>query len=101
VSEQQTAPGPDEIALSAPAAGQVCTSREHRRAGRPAQVIVTLGPMGAPDRHREALWLEAWGKPCPMCAPCWEATRQVAQAHRPGLVITDTRTPAGPRGPAP
>jgi hypothetical protein len=31
-----------------------------------------------------------------MCQPCWDATRQVAQAHRPALVITDTtRTPAG------
>jgi len=67
----------------------------------PACVVVTLGPMGTPDRHREALWMEGWGKPYPMCQPCWEATRQVAQAHRPGLVITDTRTPAGLRVPAP
>jgi len=95
MSEQQTVPGLDEIALSAPAAGQLCSSREHRQAGRPAQVVVTLGPMGAPDRHRQALWMEAWGKPYPMCQPCWEATRQVAQAHRPALVITGTTIPAG------
>jgi hypothetical protein len=91
MSEQQTAPRPDEIALSAPAAGALCSSLEHRRAGRPAQVVVTLGPMGTPDQHRQALWMETWGKPYPMCAPCWQATRQVAQARRPGLVITDTR----------
>jgi hypothetical protein len=94
MSGQQTFPGPDEIALSAPAAGQVCSSLEHRRAGHPAQVVVTLGQMGTADQYREALWLEAWGKPYPMCGPCWEATRQVAQAHRPGLAITDTRIPA-------
>jgi hypothetical protein len=94
MSEQRTAPGPDEIALSAPAAGELCSSREHRRAGRPAQVVVTLGPMGTPDQHRQALWLETWGKPYPMCAPCWEATRQVAQARRPALVITGTTTRA-------
>jgi len=70
MSEQQTAPGPDEIALSAPAAGQVCSSLAHRRAGRPAQVVVTLGPMGTPDQHRQALWTKTWGKPYPMCAPC-------------------------------
>ena len=88
-------PGPDEIVLSAPAAGEVCSSLEHRRTGRPAQVVVTLGQMGTADRHREALWLEAWGKSCPMCEPCWDATRQVAQARRPHLVIIGTaRAPA-------
>ena len=91
--QQQTVPGPEEIALSAPAAGQLCSSLEHRRAGRPAQVVVTLGPMGTPDQHRQALWIETWGKPTPMCQPCWQATRQVAQAHRPGLVITGTWPP--------
>jgi hypothetical protein len=70
--------------------GQVCSSREHRQAGRPACVVVTLGPMSAPDRHRQALWMEAWGRSYPMCQPCWEATRHVAQAHRPALVITGT-----------
>jgi hypothetical protein len=90
------APGPDEIVLSAPAAEELCSSLEHRRAGRQAQVVATLGPMGTADEYRAALWLEAWGKSYPMCAPCWEATRQVAQAHRPALVITSTtRAPAG------
>ena len=52
--------------------------------------------MGTADRHREALWLEAWGKSYPMCGRCWDATRQVAQARRPGLIITGTtRAPAG------
>jgi hypothetical protein len=87
---EQTAPGPDQIALSAPAAGQLCSSLEHRRAGRPAQVVVTLGPMGTADAYRQALWMEAWGQSYPMCGPCWQATRQVAASHRPGLVITGT-----------
>jgi hypothetical protein len=73
-----------------PATGQSCSSLEHRRAGRPAQVVVTLGPMGTPDQYREAVWMQAWGKSYPMCQPCWQATRQVTQARRPALVITDT-----------
>jgi hypothetical protein len=93
---QHPQPGPDEIILSAPAPGELCSSLEHRRAGRPAQVAVTLGPMGNPDQYREALWLEAWGRSYPMCSPCWEATRQVAASRRPGLVITDiTHATAG------
>jgi hypothetical protein len=52
--------------------------------------------MGTADRYREALWMQAWGKSYPMCGPCWQATRQVAQARRPALHITDTtRAPAG------
>jgi hypothetical protein len=85
-------PGPDEIVLSPPA-GELCSSLEHRRAGRPAQVIVTLGQMGTTDQHRQSLWLEAWGRSYPMCGPCWEATRQVAASHRPGLVITGPAAP--------
>jgi hypothetical protein len=83
-------PGPDEIILAPPADGDLCSSLEHQRAGRPACVVVTLGPMGAADQYRAALWLEAWGRPYPMCQPCWDATRQVAQAHRPALIITGT-----------
>jgi len=94
MADQHPAPGPDEILLSAPAAGLVCSSREHQRAGRPAQVVVTLGPMGTADEYRQALWLEAWGRSYPMCGPCWDATRQVAQARRPALVITNTTQPA-------
>jgi hypothetical protein len=85
-------PGPDEIALSAPATGEMCSSLEHHRAGRPAHVVVTLGQMGTADQYREALWPETWGKSYPMCGPCWEATRHAAQARRPSLVITDTTT---------
>jgi len=84
---QPPRPGPEEIAPPAPAPGEVCSALEHRRADRAAQVVVTLGQMGTPDQHREALWLEVWGKSYPMCGPCWQATRQVARACRPGLVI--------------
>jgi hypothetical protein len=75
--------------------GQLCSSLEHRRAGRPAQVVVTLAQMGTPSQHREAVWIECWGKSYPMCGPCWQATRQVAQARRPALVITGTASQAG------
>jgi hypothetical protein len=91
----QPRPGPDQIILSAPGPGDLCSSLAHRRAGHPAEVVVTMGQMGTPGQHREALWREAWGSPYPMCGPCWQATRQVAQARRPSLVITDTtRAPA-------
>jgi len=87
---QAPAPGRDEIILTAPTAGELCSSREHRQAGRLAQMVVTLGQMGTADQHRQALWMETWGRSYPMCQPCWEATRHVAQAHRPGLVIIGT-----------
>jgi hypothetical protein len=87
---QPPQPGPDEIILSAPAPGELCSSLEHHRTGVPAQVVVTLGQMGTADQHRQALWLEAWGRSYPMCQPCWQATRQVAQARRPALRITGT-----------
>jgi hypothetical protein len=51
--------------------------------------------MGTPGQHREAVWIECWGKSYPMCGPCWDATRQVAQARRPALVITGTAGQAG------
>jgi hypothetical protein len=93
---QQPRPGPDEIVVSAPAAGNLCSSLEHRRAGRPAHVVVTLGQMGTAEQHRQAVWMQCWGRSYPMCGPCWDATRQVAQARRPALVITGTTgAPAG------
>ena len=55
---------------------------------------MTLGQMGTAEQHRQAVWMEAWGRSYPMCRPCWAATRQVAQARRPALVITDTTQPA-------
>jgi hypothetical protein len=97
---QPPALGQDEIILTAPTAGQLCSSREHHQAARPAQVVVTLGQMGTAGQHRQALWMETWGRSYPMCQPCWEATRHVAQARRPGLVITDTtHAPAACRPP--
>jgi hypothetical protein len=87
---QAPAPDRDEIILTGSTAGELCSSLEHRRAGHPAQVVVTLGQMGTAEQHREAMWMECWGRSYPMCGPCWEATRQVARARRPGLVITDT-----------
>jgi hypothetical protein len=82
-------PKPDEIVLSAPAAGELCSSLEHRRVGRAALVVVTLGQMGTAGQHRQALWMQCWSRSYPMCQPCWDATRQVAQARRPALVITE------------
>jgi len=86
----QPRPGPDEIILTTPALGDRCSSLEHRRARLAAHVVVTLGPMGTADQHRQALWMEAWGQSYPMCQPCWQATRHVAASRRPSLVITGT-----------
>ena len=79
-------PGPDEIAVSAPADGGVCHSLEHARLGVLAEVVATFGQMGT-RWSRDALWEEAWGRFYPMCGECWDATRQVAQGARPGLTV--------------
>src|SRR5579863_4992916 len=80
-------PGPDEIALSAPAAGDLCHSLEHLRAGQAAEVRVTFGQLGT--RHADELWPECWHRSYLMCVPCWQATWQAAAERRPGLVICD------------
>lgn len=60
-----------------------------------AEVVVTFGELGA-RWHRDAVFQDCWGRSYAMCAECWQATREVAQTRRPGLVITDTtRAPAG------
>jgi hypothetical protein len=84
-------PGPDEIVLSAPATRDLCHSLEHLRAGRPAQVRVAFGELGA--RYADDLWPECWHHAYPMCGPCWRATRQVAARRRPALAIRDTTGP--------
>jgi len=90
---QPPKPGPDEIALSAPAAGDLCHSLEHLRAGRAAQVRVTFGELGT--LFADDLWPECWHRSYPMCGPCWRATRKAAARRRPALVVRGT---AGPRG---
>jgi hypothetical protein len=89
------APGHDEIIVTAPDARQVCNSRAHARLGVLAEVVVTFGELGAcwqPD----AVFRDCWGRSYPMCQECWQAVREVAQARRPGLVITGTAAaPAG------
>lgn len=87
------APGHDQIILTAPAPRTVCYSREHARLGCLAEVTVTVGTLGAVAWDKDALWPDSWGRSYPMCGECFDLTRQVAQAHRPGLVITDTRPP--------
>jgi len=62
---QPPRPGPDEIVVSAPVAGELCSSLEHRRAGRPAQVVVTLGQIGTAEQHRQAVWMQCWGRSYP------------------------------------
>jgi len=84
-------PGIDEIILTTSASPRLCHSRACSRAGRLAQVIVSYGVLAGPG----ARWPESWGRSCPMCATCWDDTRQVAVKYRPRLVICDiTRSPA-------
>jgi hypothetical protein len=92
-------PGYDEVVLASPASSHRCNSRGCAVAGVLAEVIVTYGVLagpGASPHDRAALWPESWGRSVPMCARCWEQTRQVAVKYRPGLVIRDhTGSPAG------
>ena len=64
----------------------------------PADVVVTFGKLGT-RWQRGALWQGTWGRPFPVCSACWDAIREVAEVHRPGLVIRDRREPA-PAAPA-
>jgi len=90
-------PGPDEIALSAPAGGDLCHSLEHVRAGRPAQVRVTFGELGT--RYADDLWPECWHRSYLMCGPCWRDARRIAAVRRPALVIRYANgPPAGGTG---
>ena len=81
--------GHDEIILTAPEGRCLCHDRQHRNLGTLADVIVTFGQLGVPGTPRDAFWPEVWGRSCPMCAACWEATRQIAAKTRPHLTITD------------
>ncbi len=86
-------PGLDQITLTAPQGQHLCHDRQHRALGRLAEVIVTFGELGTPDLPREALWPGCWGRSYPMCGPCWDTTRQVAQKARPHLVIRGSVEP--------
>jgi hypothetical protein len=73
----------------------VCHARGHARLGVLAEVVVTFGDLGT-HWQPDALWQDGWGQSYPMCSECWQATRQLAQARRPALVITGTtQAPAG------
>jgi hypothetical protein len=92
---QPPAPGHDEISVSVPDGRAVCNSREHARLGVLAEVVVTFGALGT-SWQPDAVFQDCWGRSFAMCAECWQAAREVAQARRPALVITSTtRTPAG------
>jgi hypothetical protein len=90
---QPPAPGHDEIIVTAPDGRQVCNSRGHARVGVLAEVVVTFGDLGT-RWQPNAVFQDCWGRSYAMCSECWDAARQVAQAHRPALVIT-AATPAG------
>lgn len=94
-------PGYDEVVLTAPASPRPCNSRGCAQAGTLAEVIVTYGVLndpGASYHARGALWRESWGVPVPMCAACWDSSRQVAARYRPGLAVIDaTGWPAAPQ----
>ncbi len=52
------------------------------------------GPGCPGTRYPDAIWPDRWHRTYPMCAACWQTTRQVASQRRPGLVIWDTTSPA-------
>ena len=84
--------------VTAPAAPTICNSRQHARLGVLADVMVTFGQLGAAAWDKDAVWPDTWGYTYPLCSECWDLTRQVAQRHRPSLVITGTTPPVHPRG---
>ncbi|HEY5989929.1 MAG TPA: hypothetical protein VIV12_26625 [Streptosporangiaceae bacterium] len=86
----------DEIVLSAADGRCLCHSRTCASLGKRAEVMMTFGRLGT--RWPDALRLECPGQSYLMCAGCWDQTRQVAAAHRPGLVVRDSRPSAGGGG---
>jgi hypothetical protein len=87
----------DQVILTAADGVRMCNSLACARAGRAAEVVVTFGTLndpGASYHSREALWRESWGMSYPMCAACWEHSRQVAIKYRPGLAVIDHTGPA-------
>jgi len=88
------APGHDEIIVAAPDGRTVCQARGHARLGVLAEVVVTFGELGT-RWQPDAVFSDCWGGSYAMCAECWQAAREVAQARRPALVITATTAPAG------
>jgi hypothetical protein len=95
MTDSPTAPGHDQIIVTAPAARTVCHSRGHARLGVLAEVIVTFGELGT-RWQPDAVFQDCWDRSYPMCGECWQAIREVAQARRPHLVITGTSpAPAG------
>jgi hypothetical protein len=85
-------PGPDEIALSAPAR-DLCHSLEHFRAGRVRVTFVDLG-----TRYADDLWPECWHHSYPMCGPCRQATHRAAARLRTALIVGDLTSPPGAAG---
>jgi hypothetical protein len=86
------AAGHDEIIVAAPDGRQVCNSLGHARLGVLAEVVVTFGELGT-RWQPGAVFQDCWGRSYALCAECWQAACEVAQARRPALVITTT--PAG------
>ncbi len=88
----------DEVVLTSPDSARLCNSRACAHDGTLAEIIVTYGVLndpGASYHARGALWRECWGVPIPMCAACWDSSRQVAIKYRPRLVVIDaTGAPA-------
>jgi hypothetical protein len=85
-------PGYDEVVLTTPDAPGLCYSRGCADHGTLATLIVTYGVLsdpGASMHSRDSLWPTSWGTSVPMCAACWDLTRQVVVKYRPGLVVTD------------
>lgn len=89
-------PGTDEIVVVKPPARTLCSSREHRRLGLLAEVIITFGQLGT-AWQQDALWQTCWGKSYPLCGECWGCVRQVAEGRRPALAVMEYGWP-GQRG---
>jgi len=64
--------------------GEPCHSLGCARRCVTAAVVVTFGAMPP------LLWEESSGKTYPMCAPCWDLTRDTAERLLPGIEILRT-----------
>jgi hypothetical protein len=84
-------PGTDEIAISMPLGNRHCACLDHGIVGTQARVVVRFGPLS--PRGRTVLFAGCARRSYPLCAECWDATRQLAHTHHISLIIPATTWP--------
>jgi hypothetical protein len=68
-----------------------CAYLDHSITGTPAHVVVRFGPLS--PHGRTVLFAGCARRSYPLCADCWEATRQLAHNLHISLIIPENTWP--------